>query len=87
MTEAFAFLFDHLVEDPVWLGAMLGIGEPEVLAVARSRRAADLPAPVRGEARLRARAHRGDAPDDAAMRGRYAELLGDAARVDWPAAP
>src|SRR5262249_59744026 len=39
VTEAFAFLFDHLIEDPGWLEAHLGIADStERLVHARAQR-------------------------------------------------
>jgi hypothetical protein len=85
VTESFAFLFDRLTEDAAWLADMLGI---------------EAAGPVREHARatwlyfLRRycaklayeRELHGDAPDLAAMPGRYSELLGAATSVPWPAA-
>ena len=52
VTEAFAFLFDRLVEDPEWLRRMLGVEDADGgwLGHARARELV-LPAPVRGQAR------------------------------------
>jgi hypothetical protein len=84
VTESFAFLFEHLTEDPAWLEAVLGIDDGEdavsqALAVrfVFMRRYA---AKIAYELELHARA-----PDLDAMPGRYAELLGGATRVRWPA--
>ena len=39
ITEAYAFLFQHLVEDPDWLTAQLGVADPEpICAHARAQR-------------------------------------------------
>ena len=84
VTEGFAFLFDHLVEDPEWLRRHLGgEADPELAAHVRAvrllfvrRYAAKLPYELD--------VHRVDPPDNAALRARYATLLGTAARVRWP---
>lgn len=85
VTEAFAFLFDHLVEDPRWLRARLGVedGDGTLAAHARATRliylrryAAKLPYELD--------VHAVDPPGDGALRERYASLLGHAARVRWP---
>ena len=63
VTESFAFLFEHLTEDPAWLAEQLGIDDAR--AVADHARAARLVLLRRycGEARLRARAARAERPD------------------------
>ncbi len=86
ITEGFAFLFEHLVSEPEWLRLRLGVSDTE--AITRHARASKLalPAPLLGQAPLRARA---------ARRGRRTRrdagpLLGAARRracgVDWPQA-
>ena len=85
VTESFAFLFEHLTEDPAWIGARLGVADPE--PVVRHARAVKLvmlrryAAKVAYELELHA-----VEPDLDAMPSRYAELLGDATRVAWPRA-
>ena len=85
VTESFAFLLEHLTEDPAWLAARLGVSDPgEALAHARAvklyflRRYA---AKIGYELELRSAD-----PDLGAMPGRYAELVGSATRVRWPEA-
>jgi hypothetical protein len=85
ITEAFAFLFDHLVENPAWLRARLGVEDPDG-TLASHARATRLIYLRRYAAKLpyELDVHGVDPPDDAALRERYATLLGRAARVRWP---
>lgn len=85
ITEAFAFLFDHLVENPAWLRARLDVQDPDG-ALAAHARATRLIYLRRYAAKLSYEldVHRPDQPGDDALRERYATLLGDAARVRWP---
>jgi hypothetical protein len=87
VTEAFAFLFDHLVEDPAWLRARLGVQDADGTLAAHAR-ATRLIYLRRYAAKLayELEVHRANPPEDDALRERYATLLGAAARVDWPAA-
>lgn len=82
VTESFAFLLEHLTEDPCWLERRLGIGEPEpVLGHARATRFVMLRrycAKLTYERELHAGGELGTMPR------RYAELLGGATRVGWP---
>jgi hypothetical protein len=83
VTEAFAFLFDHLVADPEWLRRHLGADEPQPLvAHARATRLVYLrryTAKLAYELEL----HGGGRPLEA-LAPRYADLLGRAVGVDWP---
>jgi hypothetical protein len=85
ITEAFAFLFDHLVENPAWLRARLGVQDEDGTLAAHAR-ATRLIYLRRYAAKLcyELDVHRPDPPDDDALRERYATLLGHAARVRWP---
>jgi hypothetical protein len=85
VTEAFAFLFDHLVENPAWLRERLGVQDADGTLAAHAR-ATRLIYLRRYAAKLSYEldVHRPDPPDDAFMRERYATLLGHAARVRWP---
>jgi hypothetical protein len=85
ITEAFAFLFDHLVEDPAWLRARLGVQDADGTLAAHAR-ATRLVYLRRYAAKLAYEldVHRVDPPDHDALRARYATLLGEAARVRWP---
>ncbi len=85
VTESFAFLVEHLVADAVWLEEVLGIPDPEpFLSHARAVKLVMLrryAAKLAYELELHA-----PAPDFGTMPDRYAELLGGATRVEWPAA-
>jgi hypothetical protein len=85
VTESFAFLIEHLVEDPSWLAATLGIDDAaDALAHAAATKLMLLrryAAKISYELELH-----GWGVDLAAMPGRYAELLGSATRVGWPEA-
>jgi len=85
ITEAFAFLFDHLVENPAWLRARLGVEDPDGTLAAHAR-ATRLIYLRRYAAKLpyELDVHGADPPDDTTLRERYATLLGQAARVRWP---
>ena len=85
VTESFAFLIEHLTEDPAWLEARLGVGDAgDAVEQARAvklfflRRYA---AKIGYELEL----HAPD-PDLGAMPERYAQLLGAATSVRWPEA-
>ena len=83
VTESFAFLFEHLTEDPAWLRARLGAAEPGP-PVAHAR-AVKLVMLRRYAAKLdyELELHAPGADLDA-MPARYAELLGGSVRVEWP---
>jgi hypothetical protein len=83
VTESFAFLFEHLTEDPEWLRAVLGADDGEALAahtravkVVMMRRYA---AKIAYEVELHA-----EGTDLGGMPARYAELLGGLTRFEWP---
>ena len=83
VTEGYAFLFDHLVEDPEWLERRLGIDDAEELvAQARAQRLMMLRrygAKLSYELDLHgADGHREDLP------ALYSSGLTEAVRVDWP---
>jgi hypothetical protein len=84
VTEAYAFLFQHLAAEPAWLGSVLGV--PESRPVTRFARAERLVflrrycAKLGYELELHTN-HRAPAEHAAD----YAERLGRALRVDWPA--
>lgn len=84
VTESFAFLLEHLTEDPGWLRARAPETDPE--AVAAQARAVRLLFLRRYFAKLAYELElHGEGTDLSAMRSRYASLLGDATRVQWPA--
>ncbi len=86
VTESFAFLVQHLTEDPVWLGDVLGVEDTSVpVAQGRATRLVYLrryAAKIAYELELHAAA-----PDLVAMPARYSELLGGATRIAWPETP
>ena len=83
VTEGYAFLLQHLASDPAWLGAVIGLPEPEpVLAFSRAARIVFLRrycAKLGYELSLHAD---GRAPAEHAAD--YTDRLGRAVRVDWP---
>jgi hypothetical protein len=84
VTEGFAFLFQHLIEDPAWLERRLGIDDPG--PIVEHARASKLVYLRRYCAKL---AYELELQGDASIDGldqRYARRLSDAVHVDWPAA-
>jgi hypothetical protein len=83
VTEAFAFLLQHLVEDGSWLERRLGVGDAEPLVShARATRLIYLRrycAKLDYELELHGPGARLEA-----LPPRYAQLLGHALKVDWP---
>lgn len=85
ITEAFAFLFDHLIEDPEWLRRHLGVEDPEGRLAAHAR-AEQLVYMRRYGAKLAYELElhaNGDGLD--ALAAVYAQRLSAAVKVDWPA--
>jgi hypothetical protein len=89
ITEAFAFLLQHLIEDPRWLARHLGIEDAD--AIARYARAYRLVYLRRYCAKLsyELELHGGDggSADDRRwdpLAARYSELLSGALQIDWP---
>ena len=82
VTEGFAFLFQHLVSTPEWLRATLRVGDAgPVISHSRAVRLVMLRrycAKLLYEIELHAGELDGSAP------GRYASLLSQAVRVEWP---
>ena len=82
VTESFAVLFDHLIEDPGWLEAHLGIADSEGrLAHARAERMVYLRRYC-GKLGYEMRLH--EAPSLDGMALAYADRLGGALRIAWP---
>ena len=82
VTESFAFLFEHVIEQPGWFAAILGSGDGE--RVTAHSRAVKLFFLRRYAAKILYELElHGPEPDLAAMPERYAELLGGASRVEW----
>jgi hypothetical protein len=84
VTEGFAFLLEHLTEDPAWLAAMLGVTDAEEYA--GYVRASKLLFLRRYAAKLsyELQLHGAERPLDE-MPAVYSGLLGGAVQVDWPA--
>jgi oligoendopeptidase F len=83
ITEAFAFLFQHLTEDPLWLAHRLEVGDADELATyARAHRLVYL---RRYAAKLAYELELHGQPDSGEDHHaeRYASLLGDALSVSW----
>jgi hypothetical protein len=88
VTEGFAFLFEHLIEDPIWLRALLGAGDSNRIAAYNAfTRASKFVFLRRYAAKLayELELHGGAAPLTE-MPALYARLLGDAVGVEWPEA-
>jgi hypothetical protein len=83
VTEGFAFLFEHVLEDEAWLRTLMGAADVDAyLAFARASKLVFLrryAAKLRYELELH-----GSARPLGEMPGLYAGLLGEAVRVDWP---
>lgn len=86
VTEAFAFLFDHLAEDPEWLRRRLGVDDPDG-ALAAHARASRLVYLRRYCAKLSYElvAHGETPPGDALLADVYSRALSGAIGVAWPA--
>ncbi len=85
VTESFAFLMEHLVEDRRWLRDKLGVEDPEPAAA--HARVFELVMLRRYAAKLAYELQLHGAPATLSeMPGRYAELLTEATRVPWPRA-
>jgi hypothetical protein len=87
ITEAFAFLFDHLAEDPTWLRARLGVEDADGTLAAHAR-ATRLLYLRRYASKLtyELMVHAEEPPGDALLADAYARLLGAAVRAPWPRA-
>ena len=86
ITESFAFLFQGLVEDPIWLERRLGIRDADAIAgYARAYRLVYLRrycAKLSYELELHGGAD-GSRPWRS-LASRYSQLLGSALQIDWP---
>jgi hypothetical protein len=84
VTESFAFLFEHLTEDAVWLGDQLGVsdldGYPEYVRASKLLFLRRYAAKLSYELEL----HAGKSPLSE-MPELYAKTLGESAGIDWPA--
>lgn len=85
VTESFAFLLEHLIEDPTWMGDVLGVPDPaEAVAQSRASRLVLLrryAAKIAYELELHA-----EDPDLSEMPASYSRMLGSATRIEWPGA-
>jgi hypothetical protein len=86
VTEGWAFLVEHMVDDPTWLRRRLDLGDPGALAADSA--VSLLWLSRRYAAKLLYELELHQAPDVTAMKSRYVELLGDALKVspsetDW----
>lgn len=80
VTEGWAMLFDHLIDDRAWLSSMLDFPRPELFA---AEGAVQLLFYVRRYcAKLLYELEFHAATDPTTMRGRYVEILGDALKVE-----
>jgi hypothetical protein len=85
VTESFAFLVEHLTENPEWLRHQLRVKDPE--RVAAHAKAVKLLFLRRYVAKLAYELElHGGATTLSKMSGRYAERLSEATRVPWPRA-
>ncbi|HEY2636892.1 MAG TPA: hypothetical protein VGI54_05850 [Solirubrobacteraceae bacterium] len=83
VTEAFAFLFEHVVDDPAWLAEALGVAQPGPhVAHQRARRLLYL---RRYCAKLAYESALHGADDLTGLDAVYARELSSALRVNWPA--
>ncbi len=82
VTESFAFLFEHVIEQPGWFEAVLDSADGE--RVVAHTRAVKLFFLRRYAAKIAYELDlHGPEPDLGAMPDRYAALLGEATRVEW----
>ncbi len=89
ISETYAFLMQHLVENPEWLARRLDLDDPsELVAHAKAQRLVYLrryAANLAYELELHGPRPGGSSDADwSLLADRYAELLGDAIRVQWP---
>jgi hypothetical protein len=84
ISETYAFLLQHLVEDPVWLSRRLGVEDPfELVAHAKAQRLVYLRR-YAGKIAYELELHGAAAQAWSALAGRYSELLGAALQIQWP---
>ena len=84
VTEGFAFLFEHLTEDPGWLERRLGITDPG--PIVEHARASKLVFLRRYCAKLAYELELHDGDTHEGLDRVYARRLSDAVHVDWPEA-
>jgi len=86
VTETYAFLMQHLVENPEWLARHLDIDDSSALAAhARAYRLVYLRR-YTGKIAYELELHSADGAGWGALADRYADLLGAALQIEWPRA-
>jgi hypothetical protein len=84
ISETYAFLLQHLVEDPEWLSRRLAVDDPsELVAHAKAQRLVYLRR-YAGKIAYELELHGAGAGGWGALAGRYSELLGAALGIEWP---
>ena len=84
ISETYAFLMEHLIEDPEWLSRRLGVEDSaELVAHAKAHRLVYLRR-YAGKIAYELELHGAGADGWSALAGRYSELLGAALGIDWP---
>jgi len=84
ITETYAFLIQHLVEDPEWLSRRLGVQDPsDLVAHAKAQRLVYLRR-YSGKIAYELELHGDGADRWNALADRYSELLGAAVGIEWP---
>ena len=84
ISETYAFLLQHLVEDPEWLARRLNVEDPsELVAHAKAQRLVYLRR-YAGKIAYELELHGTGAGGWSALADRYAELLGAALQIQWP---
>jgi hypothetical protein len=84
VTESFAFLLEHVIEQPGWLTGVLGTADGD--DVGAHVRAVKLIYLRRYAAKIAYELElHGAGADLGAMPHRYSELVGEATRIEWPA--
>ena len=84
ISETYAFLLQHLVEDPEWLARHLNVEDPsEVVTHAKAQRLVYLRR-YAGKIAYELELHGAGAGGFTALAGRYSALLGAALQIKWP---
>jgi hypothetical protein len=84
ISETYAFLLQHLVEDPEWLSRRLGVGDAsDLVAHAKAQRLVYLRR-YTGKIAYELELHGAGVDGWTALAGRYSELLGAALQIQWP---
>jgi len=84
ISETYAFLLQHLVEDPEWLSRRLGVADAsELVAHAKAKRLVYLRR-YAGKIAYELELHGTGGDGWSALAHRYSELLGAALQIEWP---